>query len=93
MATLTRSVLRALEAHPELYELTLAEVVALMRREQELADRLERALHHAGFPETSGWIDWPEVIGYFRERATAEYMRSELRRNERASRRASLLRQ
>jgi hypothetical protein len=87
MATLTRSVIVALEHDPELYDTTLAEVVALMRQEQALADRLERGLRTGGIVEMNGWIDWPEVIGYFRERATAEYMRNELRRNQRISRR------
>ena len=86
MAVLTRSIIRVLETNPELYEQTLEEVVALMRQEQQAADRLSTALAAAGFPETHGWIDWPEVMGYFRERATAEYMRNELRRNQRIAR-------
>jgi hypothetical protein len=88
MAILTRSVVRALESNPELYEQALEQAVALMRQEQQVADGLAAALARSGFPETSGWIDWPEVIGYFRERATAEYLRNELRRNERIGRRA-----
>jgi hypothetical protein len=83
MATLTHSVIEALEQDPELCEQALGEVVNLMRLEQELAERLESALHHAGFDGRSGWIDWLEVIGYFRERASAEYVRDELRRNRR----------
>ncbi len=91
MPTLTRSVIVALEHDPELYETALAEVVALMRQEQKLGDRLEQALRKSGIVDMNGWIDWPEVIDYFRERATAEYMRNELRRNQRMSRRASLI--
>jgi len=87
MATLTRHVIQELEQDSALYEQTLAEVVALMHQEQQLADRLEAALVQAGFPEESGWIDWPEVIDYFRERASAEFVRNELRRNKRIQRR------
>jgi hypothetical protein len=87
MATLTRSAIRALESDPRLYELTMEQVVGLMRQEQQLADQLELALADGGFAEQGGWIDWPEVIAYFRERVTAEYLRNELRRNERIARR------
>jgi hypothetical protein len=89
MATLTSSVIQALQHDRELYEQVLEQMVGLMRQEQQVAERLERALREAGFLEGSGWIDWPEVIAYFRERATAEYMRSELRRNERMARRTT----
>jgi hypothetical protein len=83
MATLTHSVIEALEQNPELCEQTLGEVVNLMRQEQKLAEKLEAALHGEGFDGRSGWIDWPEVIDYFRERVTAEFLRDELRRNRR----------
>lgn len=83
MATLTRRVIQALESDPDLYRLALGEAVELMRQEQRAADRLEQTLAGAGFPEDGGWVDWPEVLEYFRERATAEYMRDEMRRNAR----------
>ena len=91
MSTRTRSVIVALEHDPELYEATLGEVVALMRQEQELADRLERSLLQSGIVDMNGWVDWPEVIDYFRERVTAEYLRNELRRNQRMSRRDTMI--
>lgn len=83
MATLTQKVIEALEEDAALYHLALGEAVELMSQEQLAADRLEEALLGAGFPEDGGCIDWPEVLEYFRERATAEYMRDELRRNAR----------
>ena len=91
MANRTRSVIVALEHDPELYEAALGEVVGLMRQEQALSDRLEQSLRQSGIVDLNGWIDWPEVIDYFRERATAEYLRNELRRNQRMSRRDTMI--
>ena len=88
MATLTRNVILALEHDPELYETALLEVVSLMRQEQQLSDRLEQSLREDGIVDLNGWVDWPEVIDYFRERARAEFLRDELRRNRRINTKA-----
>lgn len=88
MATLTERAIQQLEGDPHLYEFAMGEIAALVRREQELADRLDSALRDAQMPEESGWIDWGDVIDHFRQRAAAEDLRDELRRNRRIGLRA-----
>lgn len=88
MANITLRAIQQMESDPHLFELAMAEVAALMRREQQAADRLDSALREAQRPEESGWIDWGGVIDHFRERASAAELRDELRRNRRVGLRA-----
>lgn len=88
MANITQRAIRQMEGDPHLFEVAMAEIAALMRREQQAADRLDAALRETQRPEESGWIDWGEVIEHFRERASAAEIRDELRRNRRVGLRA-----
>lgn len=82
MDSRTRSVVNAFEDNEDLYELALTEVVGLMTHAYEVENRLEERAGELDMLPPGRRIDWSLVIDYFQERAAAEFIRSELGRNQ-----------
>lgn len=82
----TERMVDAIEEDPELFSMAMEEILAIMDREHRAAERLESAVTEGAAHLPRGWVDWVQVFHHLRQRAEAEIIRDELRRNREGAR-------